>query len=31
MTNEERLIVLEYRKNWYDKLDLVRKRKIREY
>ena len=31
MTNEGRLKVLEYRKNWYHKLDLERKRKIREY
>ena len=31
MTNEERLKVLEYRREWYHKLDLERKRKIREY
>ena len=31
MRNEGRLKVLEYWKNWDHKLDLERKRKIREY
>ena len=31
MTDEERLKVLEYRKEWYHKLDLERKRKMSEY
>ena len=31
MTDEERLKVLEYWKEWYHQLDLERKRKMREY
>ena len=31
MTNEEKLKVLEYRKEWYHTLDLERKRKMSEY
>ena len=27
MTNEEKQIVLEYRKEWYHKLDLEKKKK----
>ena len=30
MTNEEKQIVLEYRKDWYQKLDLERKRKMND-
>ena len=31
MSEEERLNVLKYRRDWYQKLDLERKRKIRNY
>ena len=31
MTDEERLKVLEYRREWYHKLNLERKRKVNNY